>query len=246
VVAPAIVSLLIFLLLVFIGIPIAYSMIITGVVFVLVFGVGVSALVVPFTVLRQGITFSLLAVYLFVLLGNVLNTTRISDYIVDFATSITPRIPGKTGVITILACAGTGPLTGSANGTTTSIGAIMIPQMVKRGYSQAYSTALQAYSGILGALIPPSISGLIYALVTRQSILGVWFATLGAGLAYLVVLMLFHFIVSRRVGYDMGIVKEEKNRRKGAVALVKILPAVLVPVVILGGIYGGGWLLQLK
>jgi len=229
---------IVFLLLVFWGIPIAYAMLAAGIFYQVFYGGGTESLIIPFIQLRRGIKYSYLAMPLFILLGNLMNQTNISNYIVGFAQRIMMNIPGKTGLITIFSCAATGPLTGSANGTTTSIGTVMLPHMKNAGYDVRYSTALLAYSGILGSLIPPSISGLIYALITNQSVLNVWMATMGAGLLYLILLSLTHSLVSRFKGYEVSSKKIIKEKI-GDSNLVRSLPAVLVPVSILGGIYGG-------
>jgi len=232
---------LVFLILIFLGIPIAYSMITSGIFYELFYGGGINDLIIPFMQLKKGVTLGLLAVYLFVFLGNIMNETALSDYLVAVARKLIPKIPGRTGMITILSCALMGPLTGSANGTTVSIGAVMFPQMRKRGYDDSYSAALLAYSGILGSLIPPSISGIVYAIVTGTSVMAVWMSTLGAGLSYLLIIAGVHFILSRARGYDVSRVGEEKrkSREEERKYIIRAFPAVLVPLSILGGIYGG-------
>ena len=202
---------LFFLLLVFLGIPIAYAMVATGIFYQLIYGGGPSTLIIPFIQIKKGIKFTLLAVPLFILLGNIMNETKISIHMVSFARRIMPKIPGRTGLITIFACAATGPLTGSANGTTTSIGTIMIPQMKRVGYNSKYSAALLAYSGILGSLIPPSISGLIYALIVGQSVMAVWMATMGAGFLYFIILSVINYILSKNRGFEVSIEKIDKE-----------------------------------
>lgn len=236
-----VIAALFFLILVFLGIPIAYSMITTGIFYVLFYDGGINNLIIPFMQLKKGVTFGLLAVYLFIFLGNIMNEAGLSDYMVAVARKLIPKISGKTGLITILSCALMGPLTGSANGTTVTIGAIMFPQMRKRGYDDSYSTALLAYSGILGSLIPPSISGIVYALVTGTSVMAVWMSTLGAGLLYFLILCGTHFILSRARGYDVSGVGEikKKSREEERKYLIKAFPSILVPFSILGGIYGG-------
>lgn len=232
---------LFFLILIFLGIPIAYSMIASGIFYELFYGGGISNLIIPFMQLKKGVTFSLAVVYLFVFLGNILNEAGLSDYIVAVARKLIPKIPGRTGMITILSCALMGPLTGSANGTTVSIGAIMFPQMHKCGYDDNYSAALIAYSGILGSLIPPSISGIVYALISGVSVMAVWMSTLGAGLVYLIILLGAHYILARARGYDLSGVGEKKreSREEERKYIIRALPSLLVPLSILGGIYGG-------
>jgi C4-dicarboxylate transporter DctM subunit len=223
------------------GIPIAYSMIIIGILFVIFLGGGIENLIIPFSRMSVGFNFSLLAVFFFITLGNVMNETKISNYLIDFIRElISPIIKsGKTGIITILSCAACGPLTGSANGTTTAVGTVMIPQMKKLNYDPKYSTALLAYSGILGSLIPPSISGLILAVVVGLPVFGVWMSVGGAGLLYILVLSTANYIYCKKKGYEPSYNKNKISLKILYKTFIKALPALVVPVGVLGSIYGG-------
>ena len=229
-----------FLMLILIGIPISYAMIVAAMGFVLFFGGGIEAIIIPFSRLGLGFSFPLLAIFFFVQLGNLLNEAKISDYIIDFVRRLTGRFikHGRTGAITILSCAACGPLTGSASGTTFAVGGIMIPQMNKLGYDPKYSTSLLAYSGILGSMIPPSISGLIYAIVVNLSVFTVWMSVCGAGLLYTLSLLITNYIISKKRNYESYDVSKE-SRGDLYKSLIKALPALIIAVSVLGSIYGG-------
>jgi len=231
-----------FIILIFLGIPISYAMIITAMTFVLFSGRGMEALVIPFSRLGIGFSFSLLAVFLFIQLGFLMNESKMSDFLINFLRQLLGRFikHGRTGIIMITSCAACGPLTGSACGTTTAVGGIMLPQMDKLGYNRKYSTALLAYSGILGTLIPPSISGLIYAIIVGMPVFTVWVAVGGVGILYLLVLVITSYILSKKANYEsynsFKVYKKDLNLYK---SFIKALPSFFVPVSIFGSIYGG-------
>lgn len=226
-----------FLLAIVLGLPIAHSMLLTSLIFVLAIGQGPSALILTFSRLMSGFSFSLLAIFLFVALGVLMNETKLADYIVDFFNLAVGRIRGGLGLVTTVSSAACGPLTGSAVGTASAVGSVMYPQMIRRGYDSRFCTVLIAFSGILGSFIPPSISGLVYAITVGLPVLGVWVATAGVGLLYLALLSVITVIISRRRGY--GNLEEEVTRSILFKSLIRALPAGLVPLCVLGSIYAG-------
>lgn len=229
--------LLFFLLLVFLEIPIAFSMIIAAMGFVLVYD---QTFTIPFTRLGLGFTYPLLAIFFFILLGNLMNESKVSDYIVEFvrkALAVLFIKEGRTGAVAILACAACGPFTGSATGTTTAVGSIMFPQMEKHNYDPRYSTTLLSYSGILGTLIPPSIGGLIYAVLVNLPVISVWMATAGVGILYGTILFIQNLILCKRYGYDRD--KVTINRKDLFKSLIDVLPSLSIPLFVFGSIYGG-------
>jgi C4-dicarboxylate transporter DctM subunit len=229
-----------FLILILSGIPIAFSMILTGIFFILFFG-GVSAtLLTPFNRLAAGFSFPLLAIYFYILLGIVMNETKISDYLVGFFKKLAGKIfkVGISGMIMILSCAATGALTGSAVGTTAAIGGILIPKMKKSNYKPTYLVTLLSYSGILGTLIPPSISGLVYAIVVSLPVLTVWITVGGVGILFALALLIGNYVVSKKRNYEPYDVSKESSISL-AKSFIITLPALLVPFGVLGSIYGG-------
>jgi len=230
-----------FLFLIFMGVPIALSMILIAMLFILFFGGGPASLFIPFNRLSSGFTFTLLAMFFYILLGNIMNESKLADYLIGFLKRLFGKVfrVGSTGMIMILSCAATGSLTGSAVGTTTAVGGVLIPQMKKYNYEPKYLTVLLSYSGILGTLIPPSISGLLYAVVVNLPVLTTWVTVSGVGIIYVLVLMIFNYIISKKRNYELydGVLEGT------SVNLIKnfifVLPTLLVPIGILFSIYCG-------
>lgn len=230
-----------FLILILSGIPIAFAMILIGILFILFFGGPSATFLIPFNRLSAGFTFPLLAIYFYILLGAVMNEAKISDYLVAFFKKLGERIfkVGVSGMIMTLSCAATGALTGSAVGTTAAVGGIMIPRMKKSNYKPKYLVALLSYSGILGTLIPPSISGLVFAIVVNLPVLAVWITVGGVGILFTLMLLITHYITSKKNNYELS----DSVSKEPFISLVKnlfaTLPALLVPISVLGSIYGG-------
>lgn len=236
-----ILMLVVFLFVVISGVPIAVSMILTSLIFVLIQFGNLPDLVIPFSRLPIGFSFSLLAIFLFIQLGIIIDESKMGDYILSFLRLVLRKVKGRTGIIMVLTCAAFGPLTGSAVGTATAVGSVLSPQMKRSGYSDNYSGTLLAYSGILGTLIPPSISGLVYAIIVGLPVMGVWMATLGVALVYLVVLFLLNVFLSSRRKYESEITDANTKVPVKTIfkSFIKALPALAIPISILGTIYGG-------
>ena len=115
-------------------------------------------------------SFSLLAVPAFMLAGDVMSNGGLSKRLIDFADALVGWIAGGVSIVAIAACAFFAAISGSSMATTASIGGVMYPEMIKRGYPKAYSAAVQAIGGTLGVVIPPSIVFVIYGTVTGVSI----------------------------------------------------------------------------
>jgi C4-dicarboxylate transporter DctM subunit len=230
-----------FLLLILLGIPIAFAMILIGILFIVFFGGPSATLLIPFNRLAAGFSFPLLAIYFYILLGIVMNETKISDYLVGFFVKLAGRIFkfGVSGMIMTLSCAATGALTGSAVGTTAAVGGILIPKMKKSNYKPEYLVSLLSYSGILGTLIPPSISGLVFAIVINLPVLTVWITVGGVGVLFTLVLLISHYLVSKKNNYEPSETVSKESFMSLFKSFLVTLPALLVPVSVLGSIYGG-------
>jgi len=230
-----------FLLLILSGIPIAFAMILIGIIFIIFFGGPSANLLLPFNRLAAGFSFPLLAVYFYILLGSVMNETKISDYLVDFFVKLIGKVfkVGVSGMIMTMSCAATGALTGSAVGTTAAIGRILIPQMRKHNYKPKYLVALLSYSGILGTLIPPSISGLVFAIVINLPVLTVWVTVGGVGILFALILLISQYIVAKKNNYELSENKAKESSAGLLKSFIVALPALFVPLSILGTIYGG-------
>jgi C4-dicarboxylate transporter DctM subunit len=181
-------------------------------------------------------SFPLMAIPFFVLAGNLMRYGGISRRLLDIAACIVGHIKGSVGMVTVVASMFFAAISGSAPATVSSIGSITIPEMRKEGYEEGYATALAAASGTIGVIIPPSIPFVIYGVVANASIADLFLAGIIPGIMVGLVLMLVNYVIARRHGYGNVL---QFNLRKALLTLKDSIWALLVPVIILGGIYGG-------
>jgi C4-dicarboxylate transporter, DctM subunit len=180
--------------------------------------------------------YPLAAIPFFILAGNLMEVGGISTRLVDFAKSIVGGIQGGLACTCVLTCMIFAAVSGSSVATTFAIGAILIPAMVKHGYPAPFAAALQAASAELGVIIPPSIPMILYAVSAEVSIGELFIAGIGPGILIAAALILFVYVWCRIKGLG-------KNDREGQLSFTAALKrsalALLMPVVIIGGIYGG-------
>ncbi|MCB9957567.1 MAG: TRAP transporter large permease [Rhodospirillaceae bacterium] len=182
----------------------------------------------------------LLAIPLFVLAGTIMSESGIAGSLLRFVNAFIGHIRGGLGVVAAVSCAVIGAISGSGLTGIAAIGPLLIPEMEKRGYPRAYATALIANSSILGLLIPPSVTMIIFGWVTDTSILACFLATLVPGLLIMTSFSIINLWMSRK--FDL--ILDEKPTFKGLSREVgrrgvHAFPALLMPIIILGGIYGG-------
>jgi tripartite ATP-independent transporter DctM subunit len=180
--------------------------------------------------------FPLAAIPFFILAGNLMETGGISRRLVDFAKSIVGGVQGGLPMTCVLTCMIFAAVSGSSVATTFAIGAILIPALIKHGYPTNYAAALQATSAELGVIIPPSIPMILYGVSAEVSIGELFIAGFGPGLLISAALMLFVWVYCKWKGWG-------KNDGEGRLSFGKATWqagwALLMPVIILGGIYGG-------
>jgi C4-dicarboxylate transporter DctM subunit len=180
--------------------------------------------------------FPLAAIPFFILAGNLMETGGISRRLVEFAKSIVGGVQGGLPMTCVLTCMIFAAVSGSSVATTFAVGAILIPALVKHGYPKSYAAALQATSAELGVVIPPSIPLILYGVSAEVSIGELFVAGVGPGLLISVALMVFVYIYCRIKGWG----KNDGDGRLGFFrATWQAGWALLMPVIILGGIYGG-------
>ena len=182
-------------------------------------------------------SFPLLAVPFFMLCGGVMERGGLSQRLVAVGEALVGRFTGGLAIVTIIVCLFFGAISGSAPATVAAIGGIMIPQMVARGYDKEFSTGLSAVAGGLGVIIPPSIPFVFYGLSTNVSIGTLFIAGVIPGCLVALCMIIVSSVTSRKRGYK-GDGQAFSFARLGK-ALKDALWALLVPVIILGGIYGG-------
>ena len=180
--------------------------------------------------------FPLAAIPFFILAGNIMETGGISRRLVEFAKSIVGGVQGGLPMTCVLTCMIFAAVSGSSVATTFAIGAILIPALIKHGYPTPFAAALQATSAELGVIIPPSIPMILYGVSAEVSIGEMFIAGFGPGIFIGIALMLFVHIYCRYKGWG-------KNDGDGRLTFGKATWqagwALLMPVIILGGIYGG-------
>ncbi len=179
----------------------------------------------------------ILAVPCFILAGSIMETGGLSVRLINVARKLTEHTSGGLGTVTILSCLFFGAISGSSPATTAAIGSIMIPYMVKAGYDRTYSTGLTSVAGSLGIIIPPSIPFVIYASVTSASVGKLFIAGIIPGFLVALVLMAVHIYIAKLKGY---VDKKPKCSTKELFqAIWEGKWALLMPIIILGGIYSG-------
>lgn len=181
-------------------------------------------------------SFPLMAIPLFILAGNLMSAGGISHRLVELAKSMVGGIQGGLACSCVLTCMMFASVSGSSVATTFAIGAILIPAMVKHGYPKPMAASIQASSAELGVLIPPSIPLILYGVSTDTSIGRLFVAGLGPGLLVALSLIILVLVLCRIKGIGMRDGEDRSSLRRAA---WNALPALLVPVVILGGIYSG-------
>ena len=180
--------------------------------------------------------FPLAAIPFFILAGNLMESGGISARLVEFAKSIVGGIQGGLAATCVLTCMIFAAVSGSSVATTFAIGAILIPALIKHGYPTSYAAALQATSAELGVIIPPSIPMILYGVSAEVSIGELFISGFGPGLLIGGALMVFVLVYARWKGYGKG---DRDGRLPFFAATRKAALALLMPVIILGGIYGG-------
>lgn len=180
--------------------------------------------------------FPLAAIPFFILAGNIMETGGISRRLVEFAKSIVGGVQGGLPMTCVLTCMIFGAVSGSSVATTFAIGTVLIPALIKHGYPVTYAAALQASSAELGVIIPPSIPMILYGVSAEVSIGELFISGFGPGILIGGALMLFVFVYCKFKGWGKNDGDGRLSFRK---ATLQAGWALLMPVIILGGIYGG-------
>ncbi|MGF6906360.1 TRAP transporter large permease [Fusobacterium sp. PH5-44] len=223
---------------IFISVPVAYAILASGITFL------ITTDMKPLTLVCQKLvsgldSFPLLAVPLFVLVGELMDSGGISRRMVKWAESLVGWLPGGLGIVTVISCALFAALTGSGPATVAAIGGILVPSLTEKGYSKEKAAGLVAAAGALGPIIPPSIPMIIYGVTMGLSIPKMFIGGIIPGLVIVLLLIGVNTLIA---------IKNPKIlENKGAKFNIKnflyntwsALGALMIPVIILGGIYGG-------
>lgn len=223
-------------LLMFIGVPIALSLGVASLV-TMVFATNSS----PSVIIQKAFTsldsFPLMAIPFFILAGVLMSHGGISKRLLNLATVLIGFIAGGLAMVTVLASMFFAAISGSGPATVAAIGSFMIPSMKEKKYDSGFAAAITASAGSIGVLIPPSIPLVMYGVVGTVSIGSMFLAGIIPGIILGIALMLTSYITAKKQGYEgTGEIPSFKDVLK-AVNEAKL--ALLIPIIILGGIYGG-------
>lgn len=224
----------VFFLLLFMNMPIAFALGISSLATLMY--EGLPLLPVASNLYAATSKFVLLAIPFFILGGNVMDKSGISGQLIDFArTLVGHRRSGMTLVTVIVACF-FAAISGSGPATVAALGMILIPAMTNVGYDKSDSAALVSASGAIGIIIPPSITFVIYGSITGKSVGELFASGIIPGILMGVLLILAMMFTYR--GRELKLLPRATGRERLR-AFVKAIPGLLMPVIILGGIYGG-------
>ena len=226
------ISLVVFI---FLNIPISISLGLSSVLALIASGspLGVIPSMMQATVQK----FSLLTIPLFVLAGVLMDKGGISKRLINLADSMMGPVHGGLGYISVICALFFAAISGSGTATVAAMGSILIPAMVKQGYDAGFSSALSAISGSLGTVIPPSITFIIYGMITGESISDLFLAGIVPGIIFALILCLTVLYYS--VKNDWKGDTERSSGKEILKAFLNALPGFLSPVIVLGGIYSG-------
>ncbi|ABD57053.1 TRAP transporter large permease [Jannaschia sp. CCS1] len=219
-----------------IGTPIGYSIILASLVYL---GLGGMDLALAGEKIIQGLyrSFVLLAVPLFIVAANIMNAGTISDRLLNFCVAAVGRFRGGLGHVNVVASLIFSGMSGSAVADAAGIGKIIIQMMTRDGrYGRGYAAAITAASATIGPIIPPSIPMVLYALVSQSSIGALFLAGIIPGLIMGIVLMAMNSVIAHKRGFAL---EEPVPLRDLPKKTANAFPALLMPVILLYGIYGG-------
>lgn len=218
-----------------INVPIAVALGLSAAFIFIIHG-DIPLLVVIQNMFNGANSFPLLAVPFFILAGKLMETGGISKRLIALASTMVGRMHGGLALVSIITCIFFAAISGSSAATAAAVGSIMIPSMVKKGYDRNFSSAIQASGGTVGVMIPPSIPLVLYGVAAGASISDLFIAGIGPGILVGLSLMLVAYVISRKNNYEGG---EKSTFVEFLKALKDSIWGLLMPVVILGGIYGG-------
>lgn len=225
-----------FAVLLFLDFPIAAALGISSAATILAFDLAPLELV-PQQLLSATDSWTLLAVPFFILAGNLLAKTAISERLVHLARVVVGQLPAGLALVAVVVSIFFAGISGSGPADTAALGAILIPAMEKAGYDKRSAAALMAAGGGIGIIIPPSIALLIYGVVANASVTRLFVAGIVPGLLVGVSLFIVSWLL---FGRDPAIRPEKRGSlREIAVAARRAAWGLLAPAIILGGIYGG-------
>ena len=226
---------ILFIVLLLVGVPIALAVGAPALVYIL--SAGIQPMIVVQRLFSGVNVLALMAIPFFVLAGNLMNTGGIARRLVALANVFVGRFTGGLAIVTVLACMFFAAISGSGVATAAAMGMIMVPEMVKRGYDKSFAATVVASASPIGVIIPPSISFILYGVMTNSSISDLYLAGIPSGIYVGLALIVVCVIMSKKNGY---VGDPHKYTGKEIWAVFKdALWALGTPVILIGGVFGG-------
>jgi tripartite ATP-independent transporter DctM subunit len=219
-----------------IGVPVAFSLGLASVAYLIVNDQWQLMIGFPQKMIAGIDNFVLLTIPFFILAGNLMNSANLTAQIVRFAQMLVGRVRGGLAVVNVLASMMFSGVSGAATAEASAIGSVMIPAMKRDGYRAEYAAALTAAGSILGPLVPPSLALIIYGVLTSTSISNLFLAGIFPAFVLCALLVLYALWRARVEDHPLP-ERIEPHERVGLT--VRALPALLLPVIIVGGIRTG-------
>ncbi len=232
-------SLLIFSILIFSGVPIPFGML-TSIIFLTITRDIPSSFLLP-TGFASLNSVTLLSLPFFIAAGYIVTSGSIARRLVEFVNVFVGRMRGGLGVVAVVVSCIFGAISGAAASSVIAIGTIMIPEMEKNGYPRGYSAALISSAAVLSTMIPPSLAMIVYAFVTGQSVAACFLATIGPALVLTALFCIANLVMVRKMPSVQVMPELPAAERKVLVRKKSkaAIGALFLPIMILGGIYGG-------
>ncbi len=184
-------------------------------------------------------TFPLMAIPFFVLAANIMSRGGISKRLTAAGNALVGGFHGGLAMTAVLSCVFFAAISGSSPATVVAVGTLLIPAMIAGGYGKQFSTGVIATSGSLGILIPPSIPLIVYGIATEESIGDLFIAGVLPGLMAGAMLLVMVYVISRKRGFGAGENAIQMTRAEKVRAIRDAVLSLLLPLFVLGGIYGG-------
>lgn len=233
------VSIVILVILLIVGIPVPAAFF-GSTIYLVIAGGYETTFLLPYSYSKVS-NYVLLAIPLFIIAGGIIEKSDLGAHLVEFVNLLIGRVKGSLGLVAVVSCALFGSVTGSAAATMSVIGSIMWPRMDAAGYDKGKSAALISSGCLLGGLIPPSSLMIMYAWIAQQSVIKCFMAILVPGIITTVLFCItYYWQVRRDEGMDiMPHMEKEEYRKEFKEKFIGFVPAVIFPVIILGGINTG-------
>ena len=223
------------LLLLVLGVPIAYAIGISSLIYV-VFLTDMSPLLVAQQICGGADNLILLALPFFLLAGEIMNAAGITQRLTRFAMALIGPVHGGLSFVVVVANMLVAMVSGAAIASAAAVGSTMVPEMERKGYPRGFAAAVNASAATIGPVIPPSIGFIIYASVSGASVGKLFLAGTLPGVLVALAIMGTCFVIARRAGHPRG---DRHSATELGWSFIAALPGLFMPVIILGGIFGG-------